>query len=411
MTEKLYLSDSDLLRFDATLSAMRVLEGRTALVLDRTAFYPEGGGQPADRGTLAGLAVEDVVEVDGEVLHVVASGTAPAPGTVPEVGSRVEGAVDPARRQDHLQQHHGQHLLSAAFDRLHGATTLSFHLGADTCTIDLDLAPGRLDRAALAAAEAEANRLVWADLPVDVRERTPEELARLPLRKDATKGARIVVVGGEGGAVVDASPCGGTHPRRTGAVGAVVVLRAQKWGGGTRVEFACGGRVVALLHRADERLARASATLRCAPPELPDAVEKLADEGQARRKELDRLLEALSALEAARLDGASPPGAVVSARLEGALAAPAGLKGVAQALAARGRVAVLGGIDGGRAHLCLARPRGPGAHLGEILREGVARVGGKGGGSPDLAQGSGPDVDRLPDAIAAATARAAGATA
>ena len=401
MTEKLYLSDPYLTQFEATIGGTRVHGGRAALLLDRTAFYPEGGGQPADRGTVGGFTVVEVVEVEGEVLHVLGEGQAPV------AGSRVACAVDWSRRFDHMQQHHGQHLLSAAFLRLQGAGTVSFHLGAETCTIDLDQPPARFPPGELAAAEAEANRLVWSDLPVDARERTPEELAALPLRKDATKGARIVAVGGAG-AVVDASPCGGTHPRRTGEVGAIAVLRAQKWGAGTRVEFACGGRVLGLLHQAEERLSRASAALRCAPPELVLAVGKLAEEGQARRKELTLLLEALAAVEAERLAGTHPAGAPLSVRLDGALGSPAGLKAVAQSLAARGRVALVGGVDGGRAHLCFARARGPGVHLGELLRESAAFLGGKGGGAPELAQGSGPDGARLDEALAAAAARLGG---
>ena len=403
MTEKLYLSDPYLSQFEATITATRVHGGRAALLLDRSAFYPEGGGQPADRGHVGGASVVDVVEGEGEVLHVLGEGPAP------EVGSRVACAVDWTRRFDHMQQHHGQHLLSTAFLRLRGAATVSFHLGAETCTIDLDQPPASLPPGALSAAEAEANRLVWADLPVEARERTPEELAALPLRKDATKGTRIVVVGtASAGAVVDASPCGGTHPRRTGEVGAVAVLRAQKWGAGTRVEFACGGRVLSLLHLAEERLSRASAALRCAPPELVLAVGKLAEEGQARRKELDRMLEALAAVEAERLAGIHPAGAPVSARLDGSLGSPAGIKAVAQALAARGRIALVAGVEGERAHLCFARARGPGVHLGEILRESAALLGGKGGGAPELAQGSGPDGARLDEALAAAAVRAGG---
>lgn len=405
MTEKLHLSNPYLSRFEASVVATRVHDGRTGLLLDRTAFYPEGGGQPSDRGTVGGATVEDVVEVAGEVVHLLGT------GEVPAAGSRVVCIVDWARRFDHMQQHHGQHLLSAAFQRLRGAATVSFHLGAETCTVDLDELPQALTPEVLAEAEAEANRLVWADLPVDARERTPEELAALPLRKDALKGSRVVVVGGSrdgAGDVVDASPCGGTHPRRTGEVGAVAVLRAQKWGAGTRVEFACGGRVVSLLHRADERLARASAVLRCAPPELLGAVEKLAAEGQAGRKELALLLDALASAEAQRLDGSHPAGTPVAARLEGTLGSPAGLKAVAQALAGRGRTALLGGVEGERAHLCFARARGPGVHLGEILRESAALMGGKGGGAPDLAQGSGPARERLDEALAAAAARVRG---
>ena len=405
MTEKLYPADSYLSRFDAVVAAARVHEGKVAVVLDRTAFYPEGGGQPADRGTIGGGQVDDVVEVEGEVLHLLAGAEPPAPGTP------VACQVDWVRRFDHMQQHHGQHLLSAVFERLHGASTVSFHLGAETCTIDLDLSPALLPAEVLAAAESAANQLVWRDLRVDARERSPEELAALPLRKDAVKGARIVVVSGERNGkaeVEDASPCGGTHPRRTGEVGAIAVGRAQKWGAGTRVEFVCGGRVLAGLHRAEERLLRASAALRCAPAELPDAAAKLAEEGQARRKEVDRLVEALAAAEAERLDASRPGPAPLAARIEGLLGTPAGLRAVAQALAGRGRVGLVGGVEGERAHLCFTRPRGPGAHLGEVLREAVAALGGKGGGSADLAQGSGPAVARLDEALASAAARVAG---
>jgi alanyl-tRNA synthetase len=402
VTEKLYPTDPYLSRFDATVAAARIHGGRPALVLDRTAFYPEGGGQPGDRGTIGEARVEDVVEADGEVLHLLTGGEPPAPG------SRVSCQVDWGRRFDHMQQHHGQHLLSAAFERLHDAATVSFHLGAETCTIDLDAPLARFPAEALLAAEAEANRLVWRDLAVDARERTPEEVAALPLRKDAVKGARIVVVSDDRdgkGEIVDASPCGGTHPRRTGEVGVVAVHRAQKWGAGTRVEFSCGARVLSALRRADERLALARASLRCSPAELPAAAVKLSEEGLARRKEVEQLVLALAAGEAARLDGAGPGASPVVARLEGVLATAAGLRAVAQALAGRGRVALLGGIEGERASLCFARPRGPGAHLGEVLREAAAVLGGKGGGSPDLSQGSGPAIERLDEALAAASAR------
>src|SRR6266568_5221944 len=145
MTARLYLDDPDLVRFDAQLLSIRPCEGRPAAILDRTAFYPEGGGQPADRGRLGGVEVLDVREVEGEILHLLGAELAPG---------RVEGEVDAARRRDHLQQHHGQHLLSAAFETTAGAPTVSFHLGVETCTIDLDLPADRLGPEALRAAEA-----------------------------------------------------------------------------------------------------------------------------------------------------------------------------------------------------------------------------------------------------------------
>ena len=375
--------------------SVRSLDGRPAVVLDRTAFYPEGGGQPADRGLLGGVPVVDVQEADGEVLHVLA-GAPPA--------GRVLGEVDPTRRRDHVEQHHGQHLLSAVFERVAGASTLSFHLGEEVSTIDLDKSPEALGPERLRAVEAAANELVYRDLPVTVREFSKAELARLPLRKEPARGSRVVVVS-EGplseafdpAEVVDASPCGGTHPPRTGAVGAIAVLRAQRWGEGTRVEFLCGGRVVAALSEALRTVREAAAALRCAPAELSAAVSRAVEESAVRRKELERLFAAAAEAEADRLSGS--PG-LVRAVLAPPVAGAAGwARAVAQALAARGRVALLGAVEEGRAHLAFARPRGPGPHLGERLRAAVALLGGKGGGSADFAQGSGPDAARVEEAL------------
>lgn len=387
MTERLDLADPYLTRFDAEVVAEGTLGGRPAVILSRTAFYPEGGGQPADHGAIGGVRVVDVQRVEEEILHAL---DGPAPR------GRVVGEVDWARRFDHMQQHHGQHLLSAAFERALGARTISFHLGLETCTIDLDVSLDRLRPAALADVEREANGHVWRDLPVTVAELSPEELARLPLRKEPTKGARVVTVEG-----VDHSPCGGTHPRRTGEVGAIAVLGAQKWGAGARVEFACGGRVVALLHREMARLGEAAGALRCAPAEAPAAAARLAAEALQRRKDLDRLALAAAATEAERL--ALREGALVEEVVPPAGADAAGyLRAVAQALAARGRLALLGARGEGRALLCFARPKGPGPELGALLRQAVALLGGKGGGAPELAQGGGPEVEKLGEALALA---------
>jgi alanyl-tRNA synthetase len=202
---------------------------------------------------------------------------------------------------------------------------------------------------------------------------------------------------------VDASPCGGTHPRRTGEVGAIAVLSAQRWGAGARVEFVCGARVVAALHAATGRLAEAATPLRCPPAEVPAAAARLSAEAVTRRKELDALAAALAQGEAERL---AAEGGVVCR----VLAVPGGdaaayLRAVAQALAARGRTALLGAAGADRALLCFARPKGPGPDLGALLREAVVELGGKGGGSPDLAQGGGPHADRLEAALGLARTR------
>jgi alanyl-tRNA synthetase len=379
MTERLYLHDPYLKMFRARVLELRDLDGRPAAILDRTAFYPEGGGQPGDRGTLGAVKVIDTQERSGAVLHVL--------DRIVEPGE-VSAEIDWARRFDHMQQHHGQHLLSAAFDKL-GAPTVSFHLGERTCTIDLDAPLPRLD---VARAETLANESIWRDLPVVARDFTGEERAKLPLRKEPVKGDRVVLVEG-----VDASPCGGTHPARTGEVGCVAILKAQKWGEGkSRVEFACGARVVRLLHEASAVANAAAEALKCAPADLAQAAGRVAAEAQARRKAADALLEELARHVATGLRAKGSP---VVARVDrGAAFARA----VAQAVAEGGGVALLAAVEEGRAHLVFARAKGiPGPPMGALLKDSLALLGGKGGGGPDFAQGSGAK-ELVDDALALA---------
>src|SRR5713226_4670303 len=296
MSERLYLSDSYLTRFHAKVLRTLQFKDRLAVVLDRTAFYPEGGGQPGDRGTLGTAPVVDTQEQDGEVLHLLDAARWTA--------GEVEGTVDWRRRFDHIQQHHGQHLLSAAFLRVHGAATVSFHLGEDTCTIDLDCSIDKLSPDALRAAETAANESIWQNHPVIARDFIGEERASLTLRKEAVKGDRVILVEG-----VDASPCGGTHPRRTGEVGCIAVLRSQRWGSrAARVEFVCGNRVVQQLVQANETISRTADALRVAPAEVGEAAARVAAEAQARRKAIEALEGQLASHQADALVAAQPSG-------------------------------------------------------------------------------------------------------
>jgi alanyl-tRNA synthetase len=383
MTDRLYLADSYLRSFRARVVGMRELDGKPAALLDRSAFYPEGGGQPGDRGTLGAARVLDTQERGGEVLHVVDRA----------VEGEVDGQLDWERRFDHMQQHHGQHLLSAAFDKL-GAPTVSFHLGERTSTIDLDASAARLD---LRAVEAACNQSVWRNLPVVARDFTGEERARLPLRKEPVKGDRVVLVEG-----VDASPCGGTHPARTGEVGCVAILRAQRWGEGkARIEFVCGNRVVKLLREASESVAAAAEALKCAPADLATAAARVAAESQARRKSAEALQAELAKLEAAQLRAKAAGPVVVRVERGAAFA-----RAVAQAIAGEGGTALIASIEEGRAHLCFARPKGPGPAMGALLKDALAVLGGKGGGGAEFAQGSGAPA-KLDEALALAAQKLA----
>ena len=383
MTTRLYLSDPYLTHFRARVVEMRELDGKPAAVLDQSAFYPEGGGQPGDRGTLGGVAVLDTQERGGEVLHVVSGA----------VEGEVDARVDWARRFDHMQQHHGQHLLSAAFDKLE-APTVSFHLGERTCTIDLDAPLGKVD---IGAAETLANESVWRNLPVIARDFTGAEREKLPLRKEPVKGDRVVLVEG-----VDASPCGGTHPQRTGEVGCIAVLKAQRWGDGkARVEFACGGRVVKLLHEASDIVSAAAEALKTGPQDLAQQAARIAANEHARRKEAEALLLELAKHEAQQL---RQQGELIVTKLDrGAAYARA----VAQAIAGAGGTALLGAVEDGRAHLVFARPKGAqGVAMGALLKEALALLDGKGGGGADFAQGSGPKAEMLEQALQRAAQKA-----
>src|SRR5262245_11171471 len=184
MTDRLYYTDSYLTAFDAVVRSSNLVGDRSHVVLDRTAFYPSSGGQPFDMGRLGGQTIVDVVDNDaGDVVHVLDGPLEP--------GASVHGDVDWPRRLDHMQQHTGQHLLSAAFDRLAGVRTVSFHLGSDASTIDLarEVSVAEIDRA-----ESEANLVVWDDRPVSVRFVTEEQAAELPLRKEPARGGTLRLV-------------------------------------------------------------------------------------------------------------------------------------------------------------------------------------------------------------------------
>ena len=377
MTERLYYDDPYLREFDADLLDTVSHEGRTALVLDRTAFYPTSGGQPFDVGLFSDVRVLDVVESDdGRVLHVV--DRAPS-------AARLHGAIDWTRRFDHMQQHTGQHVLSAAFARLFGVRTESFHMGADYSTIDL---AREVSAAEMARAEDEANRIVWEDRPVTIRFASAEDAAALGLRKESKRGGTLRLIDVEG---FDLSACGGTHVSRTGAIGIIATSAVERLRGGSRITFLCGGRALTGFRALRDTVAGSVRKLSVLPGELPAAIERLqVENGDVRKQFKDlqtraafREADALAAT-AAELPAA---GRLVAAMLEGWDAA--GLKSVASRIASRpGHIAVLVGAPAPAA-LVVARSADVGLDAAAILRAIIERHGGKGGGRPELAQGGG----------------------
>lgn len=390
-TERLYFADAYLRTFTARVLQQGSYGDQPAVTLDRSAFYPEGGGQPGDRGTLNGVPVLDTqADAADDVWHVLAE---------PLTATDVQGEIDWARRFDFMQQHHGQHLLSAAAEQHFDATTLAVHLGEATCTVDLQY-PGFTPEQ-VGELEARTNMMIWANVPVQARFVSPEELRELPLRKPPQAYSRIRIVSAGN---FDHSPCGGTHPARTGEVGSVVIRRWERYKGGVRVEFVCGQRALRDYRRQNELLGLLAGELRVGQAELPAAVARLRASEEAQRKQLEQAVARLRGYEAHELIAGAERIAAVPI-VVGAFADRTldNLRQLARQIAELGGVALLG-LRADKAQLVFTRgPQVP-YDMGGLLREAAAVVGGRGGGKPDAAQGGGPDVGRLEEALAVALA-------
>jgi alanyl-tRNA synthetase len=381
-SSRLYYDDPSLLAFEATIASARTVDGRHQVALDRTAFYPTSGGQPHDTGTMrpaAGppVAVTDVVDDGDAVWHVIDQPLA--------AGVRVEGAVDAPRRFDHRQQHTGQHILSASFARVAGAGTRSVHFGADLCTVDLDR---ELPDEQLAAAEADANRVVFENRAVVVRYADADDAASLGLRKPADRAGTLRLIEIEGH---DLSACGGTHAIRTGDVGLVLVRSVERFKGGLRVSFVCGGRALRVSRLLRDTLDAAARALSVAADDVPAAVARLQEEARAVRKTQEALQARLATLEADALDRRFADHAGRQRLVAHLPTADAGtLRRIASALVGTpARVAVLTGGEGPYSLVVARSADQTDVDASVVARDVTAALGGKAGGRGDLAQGGG----------------------
>ncbi len=373
MTERLYYTEPHRKTFDATVVHAESVDGRWQVTLDQTAFYPTSGGQPFDTGTLGGAAVSDVIDrEDGTITHLVS-------GPV-KAGDVVTGEIDWARRFDHMQQHTGQHVLSAAFDRLFGVRTESFHMGQLSATIDL---AREVTAAEVAKAEDDANRVVWEDRPVVVRFATTEEAAALPLRKESGRTGSLRLIDVQD---YDLSACGGTHVERTGAIGVIAIGGWEKFRGGSRVEFLCGTRALQRFRLWRDALAATQKNLSVPPIEMAASIERMQDESKALQRTIRGFQEKLAAHEAAAL--LAKGSTTIVEALEGWDAH--GLKGIAAAATAAQPDAVVALFTTTTpALVVVARGANASVDAGAVLKQLTAKFGGKGGGKPDLAQGGG----------------------
>jgi alanyl-tRNA synthetase len=383
MTTRLYYTDSLQQSFSSSVIRCDIDGPHARVVLEATAFYPTSGGQPYDLGTLGGATVQDVLD-DEEwgVVHVVDRPL--------HVGETVEGRIDWTRRLDHMQQHTGQHILSAAFDRTCGVRTESFHLGTTSCTIDL---AREVTAAEIAAAEAAACQVVWEDREVTVRFASEAEAAAMPLRKESLRSGTLRLIDVQD---FDLSACGGTHMPRTGMVGLIAVAGWERFKGGSRIEFVCGGRALASHARLRDQVTALVRQLTVAPHELAGAVERLHSENRAAQKSMRALQEALATHLAATLVAqAEDVGRFKRVLVEQPGWDAAALKSLAAAIVVHpGLVAVVTG-SGTPAPLVVARATDVAFDAGACVKQITAALGGRGGGRAELAQGAAGDAAQI----------------
>jgi len=386
MTERLYYRDSYRYRFEATVTGLEsTQEGQSRVRLDSSCFYPESGGQMADRGTLAGMEVLDVQEEDGELVHLLAG----RPSL--EVGMRVKGEVDEERRATHRQQHTGQHVLSRSLENILGLATVSSRLGESGNTLDLALEED-LDFDTLDRVEDAANRVIQEARTVHVRFCDPSDASSIDRGKIPPGQSELRVIEIEG---FDRNACGGTHCANTAEIGLIAITGKEKVRGGIRLHFLCGRRAQNYRRSRDRLVGRLGRILTTGDAELETAVAGLREEAKSNAKQVAELAAQLAALSAQswlaeaqerQLEASSVRvlARVLPPSLAGALSEVANALRKEEDL-----LLLLAAPQGKRTRVLLSRGEGlTFLHCGKLLSQGLKALGGKGGGQPQRAQGS-----------------------
>jgi len=392
MTQRLYYTDSFLYEFDAEVVNLNQADPRPAIMLDRTAFYPTSGGQIFDTGWLFPTRTDEhrklrVVEVaegeDGSVVHFIEAAGGLEPGT------RVHGIIDADRRRDHMQQHSGQHVLSAAFVRLFNVPTVSFHMGIEACSIDLETKPLAADQ--VEAAEALANEVVTENRPVDVRFVTQAEATTLGLRKFPPverEKLRLIDIRG-----FDLTACGGTHVHSTGQIGCILLRKIEKVRQSWRVEFVCGKRAIGTARRDYATLLEAGDLFSSHIGDVPEQIRKIQEQARASRKAQESWFDELAEIYADRLLAETPESGgrrtIVRIFPERDLAF---IKRLAQQLTRRSSTAAAFLATTGKPALVFAQSPGQPFNMAALMKEALQTLGGRGGGSKDMAQGAPENV-------------------
>jgi alanyl-tRNA synthetase len=381
-TTRLYYTDSYITSFDARV--VDIADDGRRVYLDRTAFYPTSGGQPNDLGVLGGGIVTDIIDEGDRIAHVLDNGIS---GDVREV----TGKIDWQRRFDHMQQHTGQHLLSAVLEEAYGYHTVSVHFGSDYSSLDLDVESVSAER--IADTERRANEIVTENRLVSVKFEEAAQATGLRKESDRAGILRIVSI-----ADLDRSACGGTHVRSTGEIGAILIRRVERVRKAARLEFVCGLRAVRRARGDFEALTRIAGALSASLDDAPSLVSAQNEQLRNAENERRRLERETASFRARALYDAAAIGSrgVKVVRHDGASMDE--LRNLAQAVVALPR-ALLVGTLADPPSLLFAAAEDTGIDAGRTLREAVTKLGGRGGGSPRIAQGSVPDAARLAEAV------------
>lgn len=394
--DRLYYNDARLWEFEAEVVScegpLKDEAGRQIwrAKLSPNAFYPESGGQPSDRGTVDGKAIIDVVEDEtGDVFVLLGDA----------ISGNVRCAVDGVRRFDLMQQHTGQHILSAAFERLFNFETVGFHLGEEYCTVDLDTE--KLEEWQADKAEDAANDVVFSNVPVLARFVEGDELASFNLRKLPKVETDIRIVSVQG---FDNCPCGGTHVTSTGEIGLIKITRIDRAKGKVRLELLCGGRALKDYARKNRQLQKVAASLSVHPADLESQIERILAQMKDLRKSLQDTSARLMEYDAGRVwQDAIPEGDVKVITYNAGAGNMDTAKQFALKLVANpGTVAAVGASGPDNAYLVVARSQDLKVDASAAFKAAVAVIGGKGGGNPAMAQGGGSDVSKLDQALEAA---------
>lgn len=385
-TKRLYFDDPYQADFEAKVLDRRTHQEKPALILDQTCFYPEGGGQPADRGTLSGVTVLHVLEQDGEILHILED-------EIP--GDTVKGVIDWDTRLDHMQQHTGQHVLSQCFHRLLSGKTLSFHLGEKLSTLEIGLSsitdPDQ-DRI-----EACANRAVFQNREIKTYFVEGSEVSSVPLRRPPKKSGRIRVVEAVG---FDYSACGGTHPRWTGEIGLIKILKREKIRSNLRFEFVCGNRALEDYRMKNQILTEVAARFSAGEADLPAVVDKLLSEQKESARIMKKLRSRLIEQEARDLVRDSHDPIILEQFTERTAQDVRQL--ALEVIQSPGRVVLFGLQSGERAHMVMARSEDMALDLRELIPVVSPVLNARGGGRPSLVELAGDRPEALTEALNAA---------